>query len=248
MLVGERQQRAPAAQPDLEAEGLEGRQQAVARDGRRARLERKRQPAPYTSGVAGSSSAETISPAARAPNAASAGDHTAHQVVSRQQLHEGADDERIARRVAQRGANPHEVSGTELDDRRDHRIGGRRGRLDRSGQIRRPAERRARSRPAMLRATVKSAIEYSTACSRCSPWRRSPPSSALTYPARSRRATRNSPAAASATARLTATNGCDGARPTSTRISTAPAPFPAQSHATSMSDLAERFVASANGV
>ena len=35
---------------------------------------------------------------------------------------------------------------------------------------------------------------------------------------------------------------------TSTRITSAPAPFPAQSHATSMSDLNERLVASANGV
>ena len=47
VFVGECQQRAPAAQPDLELEAVEGRQKAVARDRRRARLERERQPSPH---------------------------------------------------------------------------------------------------------------------------------------------------------------------------------------------------------
>ena len=59
---------------------------------------------------------------------------------------------------------------------------------------------------------------------------------------------KNSPPAVSAAATFRAASGNDGARPTNSRIRIAPAPFPAQSHATSMTDLAERLAESASGV
>ena len=121
-----------------------------------------------TSGVAGSSSdGDHFAGRARAECGERVTD-AAHHVVSRQQLDQGADDERIAWRVAQRGANP----------QRRLRNGIRRSRRPPDRRVARPAEpdrgdptacRTARrSRPAMLVATVKSAIEYSIACSRWS--------------------------------------------------------------------------------
>ena len=138
---------------------VERRQKAVPRDRRRARLERKRQPAPHHVRRGGiEQHGDHFACRARAEPGERRHDR-AHDAISRQQLHEGTDDERIARRVAQRGANPQEVSGTELDDGGDHRIGGRGGRLDRVREIRGLAEPLPdRDRPCFL-TTVKSAIE-----------------------------------------------------------------------------------------
>ena len=116
MCIGERQQRASAAQPNLKARCPEASEEAVTRQWRRTRFQCERQPPSDHIGRRWiEEHGDHFARRSGAEIRERRHDH-ANDVISRQQLYKRSNQEWIGRRVAQRGANPHEISGTKFDD------------------------------------------------------------------------------------------------------------------------------------
>ena len=111
--------------PRLEAGRAEGFEETVAGCLRRAELERQRETAPddvrgsrieeYRDHLAGC--ARTVRGKGR--------NHSLHDVVPREELHERADQERVVWQGTERRTNPQHVAGPQFDERGDDGIGPR---------------------------------------------------------------------------------------------------------------------------
>ena len=184
MVVGEREERAPAAQPQLEAGRAEGLHEAVPRQGRGARLQDEGKPPAHDFRRRRDRAARPRAGRRRGARSDERGHHRTEDVGPRQQGDERADQQRIARQ-GRRGrrecARSRRIAGRRWPRPRDRRAGfGRRGRSALAGLGQGAEHRRAgRTRQALHGREVGERVLRRRAW-RSSLWRRSPPSRAPT--------------------------------------------------------------------